>query len=1182
MPARGLSSAEGRLGAAARAHTIDEATTPSARAAAAAAAVTQKAVTARSPRSPVFPPPQTVAPATNGAAPAAGSGGAAGVEGAVNTLLAELQKAKQQSGAAGPARDKMEELSSLLRASVGQRPLPPPSVGGAPPQPAGPPTLPRTPYENVKAILRQRPEGAGDWYARGGQFTTPQPPPHYQGSQYAPSPIYQGSPYAGAAFPGFRPGGLDHQGKPPGLPQAPVGTGPRHGTPVQGGSGARTPSFLPGIGPGGRPGPAQWTPMRSSGAGSGRKRSRPVELSPDPPPSDDALDYGGLAAAGQAKRSRPDQSSGSKRPAAPQAVIPSSPIELPGSGRRAGPSPGREKGSRLTTDTARRILMTLDSIGGGGPSPPAAMPVRRLDLSQSLAQAAASTHKRPPVALLASPPLAKKLAAEAASSPVPKVTFPSALPVSDAVIAPAGPSTRTPQPEADLSPQVPAFKPPSKASLFLEKQDQVRAAAKAAAAKLSDTGSPEKGQGFVFGAPKPGVVEKPFAAGASAPAPGSSPPPFSVPTGLAAPTGGLGGSKYDFDAEPETEREKELNRMAKNTPDVPGPSRVYNFDDVEETPQTPDRSEGDPDEANAATVGAASAPVPETSPEAPEKDFAPAATTIKELPAAFLQKNQQQAQAAQKAIEDEIEKEKKGGGAGMTFGGGGGGAAGITFGASAPKPTFAFGATAAPAKPADDAAAQPPAKKPFVFGAPAAEKTAGEKETAGAAAPFVFGAAAATPQGNDPIVAKPLVFGEAPTSDKPAAKAAPPPMFGGAMKPATAVEDVPPAGVVDGEKPAAPSPFVFGAGNPDSAQPKALFGAAPGAADGKPAAPSPFVFGGAAKTSGEAEETAPKTLGATPGAKPDDAKPAAAPAPFVFGASAAKPEDAKPAAAPAPFVFGASAAKPAAPAVPAEAAKPAAPYVFGGGGSPAGSTPAAPSAAPAAPFQFGGGAAADKKPAFGGAPLAFGGSGSEVPATPAFGAGTTEAPAPTPVFGSSGGAAAATPAFGAAASAAPTPSVFGAPGGAAAGAPAAPAFGSAVPAAPAFGAAPAAPANPFGASTPAFGVAPAAAPAFGAATGAVAQPAFGGAAGAPPAAQAFGAPAATASAFGAAPVAPAFGSTAAAAPPAFGAAPAAPAAFGGAPPAPGGGGPAFNIGASSTPAGQGRKKLVAKRPWRRK
>ena len=76
--------------------------------------------------------------------------------------------------------------------------------------------------------------------------------------------------------------------------------------------------------------------------------------------------------------------------------------------------------------------------------------------------------------------------------------------------------------------------------------------------------------------------------------------------------------------------------------------------------------------------------------------------------------------------------------------------------------------------------------------------------------------------------------------------------------------------------------------------------------------------------------------------------------------------------------------------------------------------------------------------------------------------------------------------------------------------------------------------------------------------------------------------AATASAFGAAPVAPAFGSTAAAAAPAFGAAPAAPAAFGGAPPAPGGGGPAFNIGASSTPAGQGRKKLVAKRPWRRK
>ena len=1176
MPARGLSSAEGRLGAAARAHTIDEATTPSARAAAAAAAaVTQQAVATRSPRSPVFPPPQAN-PATNGTAPAAGSGGAVGVEGAVNTLLAELQKANQQSGAAGPARDKMEELSSLLRASVGQRPLPPPSVAGAPSQPAGPPTLPRTPYENVKAILRQRPEGAGDWYARGGQFATPQPPPQYQGSQFVPSPLYQGSPYTGAAFPGFRPGGQDHQGKPPGLPQAPVGAGPRHSTPVQGGSGARTPSFLPGSGPGGRPGPAQWTPMRSSGAGSGRKRSRPVEVSPDRPPSDDALDYGGLAASGQAKRSRPDQSSGSKRPSAPQADIPSSPIELPGAGQRAGPS-GQEKGSRLTTDTARRILMTLDSIGGGGPSPPAAMPVRRLDLNQSLAQAAASTHKRPPVALPASPPLAKKLAAEAAPS-VPKLNFSSAQAAPDAAATPTGALTRTPQPEADLSPQVPAFKPPSKASLFLEKQDQVRAAAKAAATKLSDKASPEKGQGFVFGAPKAGNPEYSSAVGGSAPALGSAPPPFSAPAGLAAPAGGSGGSKYNFDAEPETEREKELNRMAKNSPNVPGPSRVYNFDEVEETPQTPDRSEGDMEEANDAAAGAASVPVSEPSPAAPEKDFAPATTVIKELPAAFLQKNQQQAQAAQKAIEDEIEKEKKGGGAGMSFGGGGGGAAGFTFGASAPKPTFAFGANAAPDKPTDDAEAQPAAKKAFIFGAPTAEKTAGEKTAGGgAAAPFMFGATAATPKEDEPSGAKPFVFGGASGSDKPAAKAAAPFTFGGASKPAIAAEDVPPAGVVEGEKPAAPSPFVFGAANPDTAQPKSLFGATPTAAEGNPAAPAPFVFGGAAKTS-EAEEAAPKTVGATPGGGLG----------FAFGGNsvakdAAKPEDAKPAAAPAPFIFGASASESAAPAVPAETAKPAAPFVFGGGES----TPAAPSAAPAAPFQFGGGAAADeKKPAFGGGPLAFGGGGqgSEAPATPAFGTGTVEAPAPTPVFGASGGAAAATPVFGAAPSAVPTPSAFGTPGAAASGAVAAPAFGSAAPAAPAFGAATAAPANLFGASpaTPAFGAATAAAPAFGAAAGAAAPPAFGAAGGAPPAAQAFGAPAPAAPAFGGAPAAAAFGSTAAAAAPAFGAAPAAPSAFGGAPAAPGGGGPAFNIGASTPPAGQGRKKLVAKRPWRRK
>ena len=354
------------------------------------------------------------------------------------------------------------------------------------------------------------------------------------------------------------------------------------------------------------------------------------------------------------------------------------------------------------------------------------------------------------------------------------------------------------------------------------------------------------------------------------------------------------------------------------------------------------------------------------------------------------------------------------------------------------------------------------------------------------------------------------------------------------------------------------------------------------------ASPSPFSFATSGLTS---------TTDAA-------AKPAAISAPFTFGAPSTTPSTLN--ATAAPFTFGVKSTTPASeaatmePAVTKEMAKPEVsfgtsfPTQIASVKDTSSSKPDAPTSTGAA-FTFGtatdsapkksgsgvtvpntvdsGSLAASDAPASSAAPFTFGkpapdpGStlltGSEPKDAPSpsggaaftFGAPSSTAPSSTPAL--TFGGASSVPAFGAgASSSAPT---FGT----GASAPAStPAFGAGAASTPAFGTGASAPASTpaFGAgaaSTPAFGTgasAPASTPAFGA--GAASTPAFGTGASAPASTPAFGAGAASTPAFGT-------GASAPASTPAFGAGAASTPAFG---TGTSSSAPAFGASASSTPA----------------
>ena len=458
--------------------------------------------------------------------------------------------------------------------------------------------------------------------------------------------------------------------------------------------------------------------------------------------------------------------------------------------------------------------------------------------------------------------------------------------------------------------------------------------------------------------------------------------------------------------------------------------------------------------------------------------------------------------------------------------------------ASAPTaaPAFTFGASSStPAL----VAVEPVTKPAFSFGASAPAPAAAPSPVAAPA--FSFGAAAAPPK---------AAGQEEKASDKEASKS----------EDATATHGfkfgAPPATETATDGFGAPKPaFTFGA--PSAPAP----GAAPAIA------PSPAPAAAPAADFGTAAEKKQETTTATPGWGADflaknaqqgaaataavekevNKEPSTEAAPAIkFGVPSTateKPID-KPAASDAPsvapaFKFGSSTA------TDAPVTKPA--FQFGSA-TPATTAPSATAAVPSAPsFSFGAPAPA-KTDAPKAAPLgapAFGAPAEKDPAPSApasagfvFGASSTPATKPAEAaggFGSSFGAAAG-PSFGSQ----PAAPAFGASSGAAFGsAPAtgtpAAAFGGSTTGAQnppasgfAFGSQPAAPANPFGASTGAFG-APAATGGFGAPASASASafgaPASTGGFGAPASTNAFGAPAPASGGFGA-PAGGGFGSSA--------------------------------------------------------
>jgi len=864
---------------------------------------------------------------------------------------------------------------------------------------------------------------------------------------------------------------------------------------------------------------------------------------------------------------------GDARRAAPAAMPSGTPA---GSSLKATPgdrSAGKSvAASAVTTDTARRILQTLDRLAGqksgaetdGALASPAAKPT---NLSSSLNKAAAPSSSLHGFRGIQRATPAKSLASaeKRVSAPIASHSKPKPAPATRV----AAPSALQFEPDAFKETKTPSAPSPVGFGNFAS-----AAAAKPAAppALLFSAPPPSTGAAGKAGEATNGLPA--FTFGDADTVPKNASPLASAPSPVAErdlPNYTFGEDGEDDEDEPTFtfggRDDGVIDAPGVGSPDVPEVDVKYTFG-----------------EGASAPPAAAAAPTPAAAPKAGGLWSAEA-----------LKKNAEHQAKVNAAIEEEESKGK---------GGAPSAAAPAAPSAAAPSP-FSFG-VAAPAKtdaaPAAPAAAAP---APFSFGLAPAEKPK-EPEKPDAAEP------------PPPAAPAPFSFGLAPAEkpkepEKPAAAEPPPPAAPAAF---TFGASAPAFGKPETEKPAdtpaapAPAPFTFGA-------PVEKPASKPEEPPAKPAetpAAAPFTFGAPASTPAASAATAPLsasapafTFGAVPEPKATD-EPAAAPAPAFAGfgapATASKDADAPKPAAAAPFTFGA----PASAAAPASGAG-----LFGGASSDSlapsfGATDNAPAPAPAStPFTFGSAPASD----FGAssAPAATE-TAAPAPSTGAFTFGAAAAPAASsaaPAFGAPSstlfGASAPAPAFGAASSAPASGGGFGSGGGGFG-------FGTSQPAAStgsfAFGAtgassAPAPSATPFGSSAPAFGAA--APPAFGAAASnpfggadaAAAAPgpfggggAFGSSA---PAfgssgnlSGAFGAPAATGAAaanpfggggggFGAAPE-PAFGGGGGfgggAPPPAN-----TPSMFGG---VPGGG---MSMGAGDAPAGGRKPVKKARRPPRR-
>ena len=434
------------------------------------------------------------------------------------------------------------------------------------------------------------------------------------------------------------------------------------------------------------------------------------------------------------------------------------------------------------------------------------------------------------------------------------------------------------------------------------------------------------------------------------------------------------------------------------------------------------------------------------------------------------------------------------------------------------KPAFSFGVTA-PAKPAEaekpktggesgllaflgasseaKTAEQPASAPTFTFGAPPKSPENAPVKAPEPAPAFTFGGSSAPAAATDkekPASSPAFSFGAVPPSTAPSASTPAAAAFSFGAKP---VEKTEPKKEEKSQLSATAAPFTFGAKSDDksASAPAFTFGASALAkTEEKPASEAPkpaFSFGAVPAAKDDSKPVGGFTFGASAASAPGsnaatESKPASTPA-FTFGGVSSAAADAKPASVPA-FSFGAASSTPASGA--------SSGFTFGGAASAPASSSAggftfgASSSAPAASNPFGGGLSVNTKPS----ESVFGQSKQdEQPNTP-------EPMSPfetskTPTATSGGGV------FGSA-----NASSFGAP--ATTSAPAANPFGGA--GANTFGGSSGA--NPFGgaSSTPAFGGATSSAPAFGGSTGA--NP-FGGTSGGS-SAPAFGAAPATGNPFG--------------------------------------------------------------------
>ena len=754
---------------------------------------------------------------------------------------------------------------------------------------------------------------------------------------------------------------------------------------------------------------------RSAGFGTARRGAGGIGGSGSPPTASGAgMDWGyqSMMSAGS-KRSRDvaefdvhEREQGRStmpRLSGPTTSMPPPAFPAPGEtpGFVMGPkaTPARPSSLATTTDTARRILQTLDMLSGQKASPEtrgtAASPLPKpLNLSSSLNRAAAPTSALHGFRGIQRATPAKSFADADKRSPAPSIA--------SHIKSKIGAAANTPRPSPlQFKPDVLSTKDASMASASAAMEEDKPATAPVVAASNSP-----------FGGIAPLQKSAPplFATGTPAAQPVAREPEtqtealpsftFGEPSPKAAPATTFDpSSKIDSDLPSYAFGGDEEDELPVND-DLP----VYSFRDDDDggidvvkfgsvaghDNENVDKnftfgeSSSSPAAAPAATkpatftFGAAtSVPAPVATEAIKPAKPAEAKPAEEEAPkkvnlwsSNFMKQNQEHQKKVQDAIDEEEKKATEPAPSPLTA-------------STSPSP-FSFG-TSAPASTAEAAAKPAAAPAPFTFGAPSTTPS----PLKATAAPFTFGVSS-TPV-SEAATTEPAVTKET---------AKPEVSFGTSFPiQAASLKDT------SSSKPDAPTStgaaFAFGAAI-DSA-PKTsgtgLFGSASALATSEPgssapsdapaSSPAPFTFGKPAP----APSSNPSTI-----SEPKDTPATSGGVAFTFGA----PSSSTPSSIPA-LTFGGSSSAPAFGAGAASSAP-----AFGAGA--VSSAPAFGAGAASSAPAFGAGASA---PSFGAAPASTAAFGAAPASTPAFGAGATSAPA----FGA--GASSSAPAFGAGASSTP-------------------------------------------------------------------------------------------------------------------------------------------------------------------